>query len=103
MWSFNEEDAVKVTETDGGFNAKLLPYVSGLPGDWLPGMEAKRDHAMAEALFFVNGAWGDTNRMNSTLYYTDEHGTWAVNGGDSYNPTGQETELGQVRSHSPAP
>lgn len=51
-WTFVPKDAVRVTSTDGGFNARLLPTLWALPEDAQLGPEGKRDQAMIAALTF---------------------------------------------------
>lgn len=57
MFQFTEEDAVQVCEERNDGYVPTSREVFPLPGDWKPGVEAKRDHAMACALASYGGEW----------------------------------------------
>jgi hypothetical protein len=60
MWKATEEDAVLVTATREKGYAPISRATWPLPGEWKPGIEAKRDHALACALAFEGAAWEET-------------------------------------------
>jgi hypothetical protein len=92
----DEEVAVRIRAQEGD-DVRTHSPTWPLPGDWKPGVEAKRDHALACALAFSGADWPDTDPLNNTLYYMDPYGSWMVDGGEAaYSGDYPQTDAGLV-------
>lgn len=85
-----EEDAVRVCIIDGD---KVRTDSACWPLPAWPGVEKEynvRDLALACALAGMDAEWPDTDRMCTTEYYTDNHGSWCTGCGNSVHDASDE-------------
>jgi hypothetical protein len=70
-FAFSEEDAVLVHEKRSDGYVPTSRECFPLPGDWKPGVEAKRDHAMACAAASYGAVWEPTNGFDRLVLSDD--------------------------------
>jgi hypothetical protein len=72
IFHFTEEDAVLVHEERNDGYVPTSRECFSLPGDWKPGVEAKRDHAMACAAASYEAVWEPTRPFDAMVLSTPE-------------------------------